>query len=161
MTLGEATPLDLFYSRATNFGDDYDLVDYFNSTTDELVQGFDWLEHDLNMLSGEAANTCNNGGTFYYAIWNQWMEDEEENVSNSDAHFRRLMWLPDETELNYAPVASILSAPNAALFSDQLTFVGSWLRSGQRGYRNRHRELRLVLEHRWPDRQRPNPGEGG
>ena len=124
---GEATPLDLFYSRATNWGDDYDLVDYVNQTNEdgEIIQGFDWLEHDLNMLSGEAANTCNNGGTFYYAIWNQWMEDAEENVSNSDAYFRRLMWLPDDTELSYAPVASILSAPTAALFSDQLTFVGT------------------------------------
>ena len=125
VTLGEATPLDLFYSRSTAFGDTYDLVEYYNSTTGEIVQGFDWLEHDREDLSGEAANTCNNGGTFYYAIWNQWQEDEEENVSNSDAHFRRLMWLPDDTELSYAPVASILSAPIAALYSDQLTFVGT------------------------------------
>jgi hypothetical protein len=54
--------------------------------------GFDWLEHDRDDLSGEAANTCNNGGTFYYVIWNQWQEDEDENVSNSDAIFRRVMF---------------------------------------------------------------------
>ncbi len=57
--------------------------------------GFDWLEHDREDLSGEAANTANHGGTFYYAIWNQWQEDEHENVSDSDAIFRRIMYLDD------------------------------------------------------------------
>ena len=57
------------------------------------VDGFDWLEHDRDDLSGEAANTANNGGTFYYAVWNQWKEDEHENVSDSDAIFRRIMYL--------------------------------------------------------------------
>jgi hypothetical protein len=87
---GEATPLDLFYSRATNWGDDYDLVEYYNASTGETTLGFDWLEHDADDLSGEAANTANNGGTFYYVIWNQWQEDEHENVSESDAIFRRI-----------------------------------------------------------------------
>jgi hypothetical protein len=34
---GEAVPLDLFYSRATNWGDDYDLVEYYNSGTGEIT----------------------------------------------------------------------------------------------------------------------------
>jgi len=90
---GEATPLDLFYSRATNWGDDYFLVEYTSSTDPEdVTMGFDWLEHDREDLSGEAANTCNNGGTLYYVIWNQWQEDEFENVSNSDAWFRRVLF---------------------------------------------------------------------
>ncbi len=102
---GEATPLDLFYSRATNWGDDYDLVEYYNSGTGETTLGFDWLEHDREDLSGEAANTANPGGTFYYVIWNQWQEDEYENVFDSDAIFRRLMYIDTE---DADPVASIL-----------------------------------------------------
>ena len=61
-----------------------------------VIDGFDWLEHDREDLSGEAANTANNGGTYYYVIWNQWQEDEHENVSASDAIFRRIMFIDDE-----------------------------------------------------------------
>lgn len=106
---GEAIPLDLFYSRATNFGDDYFLVEYANSSTGEITMGFDWLEHDRENLSGEAANTANNGGTYYYVIWNQWQEDEEENVSESDAIFRRVMFNTDDTT-DAIPVATILAS---------------------------------------------------
>jgi hypothetical protein len=123
---GEAVPMDLFYSRATNFGDDYALVEYANTGTGVITMGFDWLEHDLDFLSGEAANTCNNGGTYYYVIWNQWEEDAEENVHNSDAMFRRVFFFYDELLLSTetAPVARILSAPSTALADDQLTFYG-------------------------------------
>ncbi len=110
---GEAVPMDLFYSRAYNFGDDYELVEYNNPLVpNEPLLGFDWLEHDREDLSGEAANTANNAGTFYYAIWNQWQEDEYENVSESDAIFRRVMFLDDETMslMNLAPVAKILTS---------------------------------------------------
>ncbi|MCP4543967.1 MAG: hypothetical protein GY832_43185 [Chloroflexi bacterium] len=120
---GEAVPLDLFYSRATAWGDNYDLVEY--EKDGEVVEGFDWLEHDREDLSGEAANTCNPGATYYYVIWNQWQEDEHENVSNSDAIFRRIMYLED-TEA--APTAMILG--DLPLEVDEgsdeiLTFVGS------------------------------------
>jgi hypothetical protein len=122
---GEATPLDLFYSRATNWGDDYDLVEYYNASTGETVLGFDWLEHDRENLSGEAANTCNPGGNFYYVIWNQWQEDEHENVSESDAIFRRVMYL-DDTEAD--PTATILYTSHAmAGYNDDadLIFIGT------------------------------------
>jgi hypothetical protein len=123
---GEAVPMDLFYSRATNFGDDYFLVEYANTTDGEIVEGFDWLEHDHEDLSGEAANTANNGGTYYYVIWNQWEEDAEEHVHNSDAIFRRIYFVFDDTLLptGIAPVANILSAPSVGMASDQLTFFG-------------------------------------
>jgi hypothetical protein len=119
---GEAVPLDLFYSRATNWGDDYFLVEY--ETPVGTVQGFDWLEHDRDDLSGEAANTCNNAGTFYYAIWNQWQEDEHENVSESDAIFRRI-WFNEVIDSN--PSASILHYwPHAVSHEDdEVLFVGS------------------------------------
>ncbi len=121
---GEAVPMDLFYSRATNWGDDYDLAEYYYQGDGDITLGFDWLEHDYDDLSGEAANTANNGGTYYYVIWNQWQEDEVGNVHNSDAIFRRIMFLDDDTTTGTLPVATILSAPTAALFSDQLIFVG-------------------------------------
>jgi len=129
---GEAVPLDLFYSRATNWGDDYYLIDY-SSTDDEITQGFDWLEHDREDLSGEAANTCNNGGTYYYVIWNQWKEDAEENVSDSDAIFRRVMFLPDDTTMEFNPIASVLYV-NQTVFSiaadDSVVLLGSARDSG-------------------------------
>jgi hypothetical protein len=118
---GEAVPLDLFYSRAVTWGDDYDLREYEKDGEVEL--SFDWLEHDREDLSGEAANLANNGGTYYYAIWNQWQEDEFENVSESDAIFRRIMYL-DDVEAN--PVATILYISHTmADYDDDLLFIGS------------------------------------
>jgi hypothetical protein len=105
---GEAVPLDLFYSRSTDFGDEYDLVEYYNSGTGETTMGFDWLEHDREDLSGEAANTASPGGSLYYVIWNQWQEDEYENVSDSDAIFRRILYLDTEETEDAAPIATIL-----------------------------------------------------
>lgn len=128
---GEATPLDLFYSRATNFGDDYFLVEYANEGTGEVTEGFDWLEHDREDLSGEAANTCNNGGTYYYVIWNQWQEDEFENVSNSDAIFRRVMFVPDG--FAGTAIASILYVNQTVISiaeDETLVMVGSARDSG-------------------------------
>jgi hypothetical protein len=126
VAVGEATPLDLFYSRATNWGDDYFLVEYYNQGTGETTLGFDWLENKADDLSGEAANTCNNGGTYYYVIWNQWQEDEHENVSNSDAIFRRVMFLPD-AEADLLFFANILYASHTQVknLAESLTFVGT------------------------------------
>ena len=129
---GEATPLDLFYSRATNWGDDYDLVEYptGDGGTAETYWAFDWLEHDREDLSGEAANTANNAGTFYYAIWNQWQEDEHENVSNSDAIFRRIMYVDDETAetTDLSPTASILYTSHEIVIqelNEDVTLIGT------------------------------------
>lgn len=102
--VGEAIPMDLFYSRSENWGDDYDLVEY-TSGDDEVTQGFDWLEHDKEILSGEASNTANPAGSYYYVVWNQWQEDEHENVTNSDIYFRRLFF---EDNTDRLPVASLV-----------------------------------------------------
>ncbi len=92
----------------------------------EIIEGFDWLEHDRKILSGEASNTCNNGGTYYYVVWNQWQEDEHENVSNSDAFFRRSFWL-DDTSVFYGnenltietnPIVKILTIPQEVFSAD-------------------------------------------
>ncbi|MCB8921565.1 MAG: hypothetical protein H6662_08290 [Ardenticatenaceae bacterium] len=122
---GEAVPLDLFYSRAYAFGDYYDLVEY--STGDgEIVEGFDWLEHDRDDLSGEAANTANPGASYYYVVWNQWQEDEHENVSESDIIFRRIMYLDDAEDESTPPITSILYVSHTmADYEDTLLLIGS------------------------------------
>ncbi len=127
---GEAIPMDLFFSRATEWGDEYDLVEYSTSDpTDDATEttyDFDWLEHDRDNLSGEAANTANPAANLYYVIWNQWKEDEHENVSDSDAIFRRIMYLDDEENEVTAPITSILYASHTvADYEDTLNLVGS------------------------------------
>ena len=83
---GEATPQDMFYSRAYNYGDDYELADI---DSDGIGDYFDALEKS-DAHSAEAAVLENPGGTFMYAIWNQWMEDDSGHVWNADATMRRL-----------------------------------------------------------------------
>jgi hypothetical protein len=124
---GEATPLDLYYSRAYNYGDDYYLVEYptgDGSGNEETYWGFDWLENKTDDLSGEAANTCNNAGTFYYVVWNQWQEDEDENVSNSDIIFRRVMFLPDDAEPLFLANILYQSTTRLADRNQDVTFIG-------------------------------------
>ncbi|PKO10071.1 MAG: hypothetical protein CVU40_07615 [Chloroflexi bacterium HGW-Chloroflexi-2] len=120
---GEATPLDLYYSRATVYGDVWEVMDYVTDKDDLVLDRWPWLENKSDILSGEAGMLANPGGTFMYSVWNQWeeeithwvdeygLEHEEELVFNSDIIFRRLMYLPDDTtlEVNLPPVASILA----------------------------------------------------
>jgi hypothetical protein len=118
---GEATPLDLFYSRATNWGDFYDVVE--KEVDGEIVEEWDWLEHDRDDLSGEASVTANPGGTFFYSVWNQWKEDEYEHVFDSDMIFRRVMYL-DNVEATATAQILFVSA-TAASFDEEVTFIGS------------------------------------
>ncbi len=133
--VGEAVPLDLFYSRATVWGDVWELdPDYYDEATGE-IEDYRWLwaEKDHEILSGEASMLANPGGTFMYAVWNQWEEeilpDGHELVFNSDMIYRRFMYLPDDAEaLALPPTASILyvSATTVEqLAGDVLTLAGS------------------------------------
>jgi hypothetical protein len=123
--VGEATPMDLFYSRAYDYGDDYDEVEYTSSNTGETYFAWDWLEHDRDDLSGEASVTTNPGGTFFYAVWNQWQEDEHEVVSESDIIFRRVMYLDDGTT-DAAPSTAILYVSHTMpQYGEDLVLVGS------------------------------------
>ncbi len=124
VTEGEAVPLDLFYSRATIYGDVWELdPDYYDEETGELLEyRWNWAEHSRDDLSGEASMLVNPGGTFMYAVWNQWKEEikvtvdeyglehEEEIVYDSDMWFRRFMYVPDDDTnvLSYAPKAWII-----------------------------------------------------
>jgi hypothetical protein len=102
---GEAPPLDLFYSRAVNWGDQYlvwaeesDLSTCLPSAVDTELDGFcnefDALEGSQISESGEASVTTSPGGMYFHATWNQWdfdrMTGEE---TGADAWYRRVLFL--------------------------------------------------------------------
>jgi hypothetical protein len=96
---GEATPLDMFYSRATNYGDDFEYVPQIVVNPDtENEFYFDWLEGKKDIHAAEAAMSGNPGGTFFWTIWNQWQEDINGDMYDSDAILRRLMFSDEEVE---------------------------------------------------------------
>jgi hypothetical protein len=103
---GEATPLDLFYSRGVDWGDDYlvwqdeaDTIACLPSAENTELAGFcnefDALEGSRLSESGEAAVTTSPGGQFFYAIWNQWDFDRRGKLIGADAWFRRVLFLDD------------------------------------------------------------------
>ena len=102
---GEAPPMDMFYSRATNFGDDFELVweDEDNPGVIDLTSSdndayFDWLEGKKDVHAAEASMHASSGGMFFWAVWEQWKEDAHENVFDTDAPLRRLMFTDDEID---------------------------------------------------------------
>ncbi|MCU7830607.1 MAG: hypothetical protein KZQ85_16230 [Candidatus Thiodiazotropha sp. (ex Myrtea sp. 'scaly one' KF741663)] len=114
VTEGEAEPLDLFYGRAINYGDDYvvwaeetDLgVCYPNDAhgddiTDVRVGSgfcneFDRMNTGGDSHSSEANLEANPDGSKLYGVWTQWAFDESgEEVIESDAEARRLWWIDD------------------------------------------------------------------
>jgi PKD repeat protein len=125
---GEADPLDLFYSRAVGWGDDYlvwaeeeDLSTCLPSADpeDPLVgtgtcNEFDALEGSKFSTASEAALASSPGGQFLYAGWYQ--EDFDKRTGEEigiDAWFRRVMYLDADggTEPgNVAPLASFTFA---------------------------------------------------
>ena len=92
---GEAEPLDMYYSRATNYGDDFDVVLAEDPDETENLYYFDWLENKRQVHAAEAAVFASPGGQFFYAIWNQWEYDALENEIESDANMRRWYWASD------------------------------------------------------------------
>jgi hypothetical protein len=127
VAVGEAIPLNLYYSRATVYGDVWEWYDYVNDPLDgdpengfldpmtvDIEPRFPWLENNADDLSGEASVVMNVGGTFSYVVWNQWREeilpDGHELLYDSDIIFRRLMYVPDgaTTTLLLRPLASVL-----------------------------------------------------
>ena len=40
-----------------------------------MLDRWPWLENAADDLSGEASMLANPGGTFMYAVWNQWKEE--------------------------------------------------------------------------------------
>jgi hypothetical protein len=120
--VGEAEPLDLFYSRAESFGDDYvvwaetdtDTADptlcYPNDPhgdefiTDPVIDSgfcneFDNLNTGGDTHSSEANLEANPDGSKLYGVWAQWVfendEDYDSDIIESDAIARRLWWIDD------------------------------------------------------------------
>jgi len=127
---GEPTPLDLFYSQATQYGDLYewyDVADGAWTQHEDLTYGtsldddyrWPWLEKDQEDLSGEAALTASPSGDFLYADWSQWREDEYENIFDSDIWFRRLFY----SDVDTLPQLIIQDPPLAAMFDTDQEFV--------------------------------------
>lgn len=118
--LGEPEPLDLFYSRGVNFGDDYQVwaeeddltvcypsdphtdVDPEKGVPAELIGSgfcneFDQLDQGTPGLeASEASLAANPGGQFLYGIWAQIAHDVDTGeLLESDAMCRRVWWLDD------------------------------------------------------------------
>ena len=95
---GEGIPMDMFYARAINFGDDYELADTNGDgiadvdPTDGEFETFDKLEwHDPH--AEEADLRSNPGATLFYAIWSEYLETPDGQIYDSDAIVRRTMEL--------------------------------------------------------------------
>ena len=111
---GEPEPLDLFYSRGVNFGDDYEVwaeteagdvsLCYPNDphgdvdVPEELIGSgfcneFDQLEQGTPGLeASEASLAANPGGEFLYGAWAE-LAHEDGEVVESDAMARRVWWI--------------------------------------------------------------------
>ncbi len=126
VAFGEATPLDLYFSRAVDFGDDYEIVpvskDKDGDGIYETLYEWDWLENKHEVQSGEASVVSNPAGTFFYAVWNQWMEPEEDLITESDNIFRRTYF--NET-IDLEPTSQILYVSAMAVeIGDELHLIG-------------------------------------
>ncbi len=122
---GEPEPLDLFYSRAINFGDDYVVwADegaleecYPSDPHDDIdpdtgvpveIQGsgfcneFDQLDRGTpGVEASEASLTANPGGEFMYGAWAQLEHDDSGELIDSDAQARRVWWIDGFTSETY------------------------------------------------------------
>jgi len=116
-----AVPMDMYYSRAFNFGDDYDVIE-FTTSSGQLVERWDWLENGPE-ISSEASVQANPDGSKFYAVWNQELEIDHEVYTNMDVEFRRIFY---NLDTDAYPFATILYASHkAADYDDTLTFVAS------------------------------------
>ncbi len=117
--VGEAEPLDLYYSRAEVFGDHYTVwseIDtgvsdvfadcypsnpYADDDIADPVLGsgfcneFDRANAGGDTHASEADLEANPGGAKLYATWTQWVFGDHEEVVESDAINRRIWWIDD------------------------------------------------------------------
>jgi hypothetical protein len=129
-----AVPMDMYYSRAFNFGDDYEQYDVCGDdypgdasvcSDGETELRWDWLENK-EPISEEASVTASPAGDRFYTIWNQELEIGTDLFTDMDAEFRRLFY--NETDVALAPSASILYYSHRAGAYDRgdvLTYIGS------------------------------------
>ncbi len=62
-----------------------------------VMPQFDGIEANKDLLSGEASLEMTPSGMFLQSTWNQWQETDLGEVYNSDAWYRRILFL-DEIE---------------------------------------------------------------
>jgi hypothetical protein len=98
----EAEPLDMYYTQASNWGDDY------TGVTGTVPTGTFPILQRLNVLgtnASESSVVANPDGSFMYSIWNQWQWSDPSDYTegtydseeiNEDAIFRRIMFLNEE-----------------------------------------------------------------
>jgi len=109
----EADAENLFYSRATQWGDVWEEIVWYpseNNPNEDAVEYpyWDWLENAQEDKSGEAAIAGSPGGQFMYSTWNQWaIYEGDEHEHEFDAIFRRSYWLPDILEPLIQTVADV------------------------------------------------------
>ena len=104
-------PMDMYYSRASNFGDDWDEQDicaladteesWYPSASVVCEEGevelrWDWLENGDDMAT-EASVFGNPNGDRFYAVWNQELpigidEHNETIFTDMDSIFRRIFY---------------------------------------------------------------------
>ena len=126
---GEAEPLDLFYSRAESFGDDYVVWTETDTesanpaecypTMDYGVEGlgivvgsgfcneFDRMNRASDTHSSEANLETNPDGSKLYGVWAQWVFDVTgEGIVETDAMARRIWWID-----NYVSTTNAYTLP--------------------------------------------------
>jgi hypothetical protein len=107
VAVGEAEPLDLFYGRAVDYGDNYQVWSEEvagclpeDSVDPAFCNEFDALEGRRDTESSEASVASSAAGDFLYSVWAQALHEEDELVE-SDAMFRRVwyldLYIPDGT----------------------------------------------------------------
>jgi hypothetical protein len=118
----EADAENLYYSRATEWGDTWEDVLWVpNSDTTkgnpdantEPSWYWDWLENAADDKSGEASVGSSPGGQFFYATWNQWtIYEGDEHEHNFDAIYRRCYWVPDILRDQIFPEPTLSISPD-------------------------------------------------
>jgi hypothetical protein len=125
---GEPEPLDLFYSRAEGFGDDYVVwtetdTGYDSDPTAVCYPTNDYGVLDLGVVVGsgfcnefdnmntrsvthasEGDMVANPDGSKLYTVWAQWVfggdDDYDADIIESDAMARRVWWIDDYRSAN-------------------------------------------------------------
>jgi len=90
---GEAEPVNMYYTQASNWGDDYTGTTVTTPTgTYPRLQ----LLNNLGTYASESSISGSPDGSFLYSIWNQWQWTDPINYEgeiNEDAFHRRVLFL--------------------------------------------------------------------
>ncbi len=101
----EAEPLDMYYTQAYNWGDDYTGMTYTYPASGSYPGATVTLLQRLNIVgtnASESSITANPGGEFMYSVWNQWRFTDptdytdgsyDSEVTDEDPMFRRLLFI--------------------------------------------------------------------